>query len=222
MARLLYYGEAGKPVNIRRAYRSTALEIIYAYCFGSNEDYISAPDFSHKFVLDQEVTGPMFNTVVHFPWLFDVLVFTTRLISWIQPKRGVLRDSYNKLEGKIDELIAHPELLDKEEHETVFHHLLMPHPDKGQPQALSKKELWEESVSLIAGGSETVSIVLSVGTFYVLNDPSIHETLVAELKEAWPDLETNARFEMLEKLPYLVRPASCTDSTYADESPRPQ
>ena len=204
LSQLIKYADASSPVHIRRAYRSITLEVIYAYCFGSHEDYISSPDFAHKFVLDQETTGPLFNTVVNFPWLFDFIILITNIASRFKPNTGALRGSYNRLKDTVDEVVAHPELLDKEQHETVYHHLLADYLDNGGVPKLSKKQLWEESITLIAAGTETVAITLTVGTFYILNDPSICGRLVDELRLAWPDLETQASLETLEKLPYLV------------------
>ena len=52
--------------------------------------------------------------------------------------------------------------------------------------------------------SDTVGSALTLGTFHVLKDPKILETLMNELKEAWPEKEVKVGYENLEKLPYLV------------------
>lgn len=195
----------GKPANIRRACRSAALELIIAYCFASHEDFVTTPDFSHRFVVESEMTFPLFHHFVHFPWITPLLVLKTLVVSWLKPGEGVLYGSYGRLKSKIHHLREHPELVEHEEHETVFHHLLMPHPDKGQTDIPSEKVLWEEAINLIAAGSETVATILNVGVFHVLYDPAIHRKLVQELKNAWPELETKMHYETLEKLPYLVR-----------------
>ena len=200
------YAEAGQPANIRRACRSTALELIYAYCFASHEDFITAPDFSHKFVVDSEMAFPLFFWFVHFSWMFNLLVLHSHISAWMRGRNsGILNDSYDRLKGKIDELIAHPGLVDKEEHETIFHHLLTPHPEKGQPEIPSKKALWEEAVNLIAAGGDTIAGVMTFGVFHVLHNPAICQKLTTELKAAWPDLDTTMHYQDLEKLPYLVR-----------------
>ena len=51
------YAKADKPANVSRACRSAALELIIAYCFASHEDFLPAPDFSHKFVIESEMTA---------------------------------------------------------------------------------------------------------------------------------------------------------------------
>ncbi|KAI0747057.1 cytochrome P450 [Daedaleopsis nitida] len=198
------YAEAGKPANLRRGFRSTALEVIHAYCFATQEDYITAPDFSHKFVVESEMTFPLFHHIVHFPWMLSIMLLQSRVVAWFEPDKEVFYDSYTGLQSKIDEVMKHPDIVDKEEHETIFHHLLTPHPDKGQTEIPPKKVLWEEAVNLIAAGSETVASILNVGIFHVLSNPSIRKSLVEELRSAWPELETKMRYETLEKLPYLT------------------
>ncbi|KAI0765260.1 cytochrome P450 [Fomes fomentarius] len=204
LEQLGHYAAAGKPANIRRACRSAALELIIAYCFASHEDFVTAPDFSHQFVVESEMTFPLFHHFVHFPWMTPLLVLKTLVASWLKSGEGVLYGSYGRLKSKIHHLREHPELVEHEEHETVFHHLLTPHPDKGQTDIPSEKVLWEEAINLIAAGSETVATILNVGVFHVLHNPAIHRKLVQELKNAWPELETTMHYETLEKLPYLT------------------
>jgi hypothetical protein len=45
-----------------------------------------------------------------------------------------------------------------------------------------------------------------VAAHYVLQNGQVRQRLEAELREAWPVLEEIPRYEVLEKLPYLVRP----------------
>ncbi|KAI0698075.1 cytochrome P450 [Cerioporus squamosus] len=201
---LCQYVQASTPVNFRRAIRSTALEVIYAYCFASDEDFIVAPDFSHKFIVEAEMVFPFFFVVVHFSWIFRLLGFQSCVAAWFRPQKGVMMDSYGRLRGKIDELVAHPELLDKEDHDTIFHHLLMPHPEKGQSNIPFKKALWEEAVNLLAAGGESVAGIMTFGAFHILSSPPVYERLSNELKAAWPDKETTMHYETLEKLPYLT------------------
>lgn len=152
---------------------------------------------------------PLFFIMVHFPWTFPLLVLQSRIAAWFKPPQaGVLMDSYDRLRGKVDQLVARPELVDKEDHETIFHHLLTPRPEKGQPTIPSKKALWEEAVNLIAAGSDSITGVMTFGVFYVLHNPAVRERLTEELKTAWPDLETTMCYEAMEKMPYLVSFAS--------------
>ena len=209
LEQLGHYAEAEKPANIRRACRSTALELIYAYCFATHEDFVTAPDFSHRFVVESELTFPLFHWYIHFPGCTSFFILKSLVASWFKPNNGVLWHSYTRLKDKIHQLREHPELVEHEEHETVLQQMLIAHPDKGQTEIPSEQVLWEEAITLIAAGSETVASVVNVGVFHVLNNPDIHAKLVEELKCAWPELETTMRYDRLEKLPYLVRHRNC-------------
>ncbi|KAI0711404.1 cytochrome P450 [Earliella scabrosa] len=199
-----HYAESGKPANIHRACRSAAMELIYAYCFATHEDFVTAPNFAHKFVVESEMAAPLFHYYVHFPWMTPLIILKTLVISWFRPENGVLWGSYTRLKAKIHQLRERPELVEHEEHETALHHMLMLHPDKGQTEIPSEKVLWEEAVTLLAAGSETVANVLNVGVFHVLNNPIIHQKLFEELRNAWPEIDMTMHYETLEKLPYLT------------------
>lgn len=198
---LLRYGEAGKPANIRRGYHSFTTEVIYAYCFASDENYMSAPDFAHKIVRSSETAFNYYFVFVHFPWLYVLLKRTLSLAAWFQPQppSGPLE----RLHEKICAFADQPDSLQRETQETLFHHLIAPH--TGREGIRSKAVLWQEANNMVAAGSETTASILTIATFYILNDPTICVRLVQELVEAWPDVEMQVSLATLEKLPYLVR-----------------
>ncbi|KAI0315342.1 cytochrome P450 [Amylostereum chailletii] len=203
ISKLLPYETLGKPVDLRRAYRSATLDIITSYCFAREYSIIEAPDFRHKMILDYELSLPLFHVLRHFPFLLTALVFVDQIKSLFKPKGvGVLGDGHTRMQKTIDELVERPELLDNEEHETIFHHLLTP--PKGQSEIPSKKSLMEEALNLTVAGSDTVGTAATVGSVYILSDPAALAKLVAELEDAWPDKDSPMPLETLEKLPYLT------------------
>ncbi|RPD56953.1 cytochrome P450 [Lentinus tigrinus ALCF2SS1-7] len=195
------YGEAGKPANIRRGYRSFTTEVVFAYCFGSDEDYMSAPDFAHKAVRSSEAAFDYFLVFVHFPWMYVLVRWMVRLAAWRQPQSSA---HLERLRAKIDGFADDPQLLWQEPQETMFHHLVAPQPETGREGIRSKSILWAEANNMVGAGSETTASILTVATFYVLNDASIRKRLVTELVEAWPDVDMQVGLETLEKLPYLT------------------
>jgi hypothetical protein len=64
----------------------------------------------------------------------------------------------------------------------------------------------DEAGILLGAGSDTIGVTLMVASHFVLQDPHVRQRLEAELREAWPVLEEIPPLEVLEKLPYLVRP----------------
>ena len=110
-----------------------------------------------------------------------------------------------RLRQKIDAFAEQPEGLQQEPQETMFHHLIAPQPQTGREGIRSKAVLWQEANNMVAAGSETTASILTIATFYILNDPTICVRLVQELVEAWPDVEMQVSLATLERLPYLVR-----------------
>ena len=207
---VLKYEKEGKPVNMHRAFRSATLDVILVYCFAKDYDVIHTPDFAHELVLDFEFTFPLFLVLKHFPWIFRPLVFLGQISKWLSTrKEGHWGGILQMTSAQVDELLAKPELLESCAHETIYHHLLTPHPEKGKlGEVPSKKSLTEEAENLLAAGSDTVGNACTIGTFHVLNDPAIHAKLVEELRDAWPDKDNDMSYTALEKLPYLVRSSS--------------
>lgn len=204
------YADRSEPVNMHRAYRSATLDIIMSYCFARDYHVVQAPSFSYQLLLDFERIFSLVLLVKNFPWIYYVFVVISEITERFTSRtEGRMGDVSKRTRAQIDELLARPELLNEAKHETIYHHLLTPHPEKGEyGKVPSRKSLVEESINLLAAGSDTVGNTTTVGTFYVLNNPAVHAKLYEELKEAWPDKETDATYEALEKLPYLVRPSS--------------
>lgn len=105
----------------------------------------------------------------------------------------------------IDDMLRDPTACKESSHPTIFGRLLNPDISKGQTLP-SRETLIQEGMGFIMAGSVELSNALTYGTFHVLNDPEMHKTLLEELISVWPNPEKSVKFEVLEKLPYLVIP----------------
>jgi cytochrome P450 len=86
-------------------------------------------------------------------------------------------------------------------HPTVFHELFNSN--------LSKKErsiqcLQHEGQTIVSAGMETTKTTLACAMFYILETPTILQTLQDELNEAIPDPANWPSLLDLERLPYLT------------------
>lgn len=90
---------------------------------------------------------------------------------------------------------------DSTESWTIYHRLLRARVGKDISPVTY---LFEEALSLLQAGSDTVGNTCTIGTFYILNNPDIHSRLFDELQEVWPDSDTRTKYTASEKLPYLV------------------
>ena len=106
--------------------------------------------------------------------------------------------------AQVDDILRDPTELTLSPHPIIYHALLSPEANKGRPLP-SRQSLLDEAGILLGAGSDTTGITLMVATHFVLQNPQIRQRLETELREAWPVLEEIPRYEVLEKLPYLVR-----------------
>jgi len=126
--------------------------------------------------------------------------------------------------GKIDALAA------KADNTTIFSELF--HGDL-PPDEKSDRRLQDEAQLIIGAGLSTTGWTLSVGTFYILSNPSVLARLRKELEEAIPNIDESdptapLEWTQLEKLPYLsacikeaVRLSYSTTSRNARLFPKP-
>ena len=105
---------------------------------------------------------------------------------------------------QIDAILRDPTELDSAPHPIIYHGLLSPEANKGRPLP-SRRSLLDEAGILLGAGADSTGVTLMVAAHYVLLNPQIHQRLEEELREAWPVLDEIPRYEVLEKLPYLVR-----------------
>lgn len=108
--------------------------------------------------------------------------------------------------AQIDAILRDPAELALTPHPIIYHALLSPEANKGRPLP-SRRSLLDEAGILLGAGADSTAVTLMVAAHYVLRNPQIRQRLEAELREAWPVLEEIPRYEVLEKLPYLVRVA---------------
>ena len=107
--------------------------------------------------------------------------------------------------AQIDAILRDRTELTLTPHPIIYHALLSPEANKGRPLP-SRRSLLDEAGILLGAGSDSTGITLMVTAYHVLQNPQVRQRLETELREAWPVLEEIPRYEVLEKLPYLVRP----------------
>jgi hypothetical protein len=212
LARTLENGKNDNPVDMHHGFRSFSLDIITTYCFAQEAGAVETPHFQHPFVLDIESSFPQVLFWRHFPWLLNTLILCGKVSSWLDRafqrkstgEKIINTDIMDSLVQQIDRLVENPDSLVREEHETIYHHLLTPHTSKGKfGDVPSKKSLVEEAGNLLAAGGDTVGCTLTAATRYTLQNPGILRKLVKELDNAWTD-DAMMGLQELERLPYLV------------------
>ncbi|PBK83747.1 cytochrome P450 [Armillaria gallica] len=191
-----------KPANLHFAFKSTAMDVITAYCYAQSFDALLCPDFTHPILLSAERAMPMITSIRRFPVLQILHHIPEWLTMLLSPETLGFVELRKALSAQIEGILADPSSLDTM-HDTIYNYLLSPEKLKLQ-QIPSKKSLLDEAQNLLFAGTDTTSSALAVGFFYVLNDPAIQAKLISEISAAWPNKESPVSYEVLEKLPYLT------------------
>ena len=86
---------------------------------------------------------------------------------------------------------------------TIFHQLLSPNATDGHVVP-SVDDLIDEAFTFIGAATDTTGGALAVATYHAVSNAAIYQSLVAELKKAFPNPNAKLDFQTLERLPYLV------------------
>ncbi|KAK0458615.1 cytochrome P450 [Desarmillaria tabescens] len=191
-----------KPANLHFAFKSTTMDVITAYCYAHSFDALLCPDFTHPVLLSSERAMPMITSIRRFPVLQILHHLPESLTKLLSPETVGFVELRKALLAQIEGILADPSSLDAM-HDTIYNYFLSPEKLKSQ-QVPSKKSLLDEAQNLLFAGTDTTTNAMTVGFFYVLNDPAIHAKLTSEIFAAWPIRESSISYEVLEKLSYLT------------------
>ncbi|KIK58362.1 hypothetical protein GYMLUDRAFT_171086 [Collybiopsis luxurians FD-317 M1] len=197
-----YYCSPESSVVLSIAYRCLTTDVITEYCFANSANTLSDPNFAHPVTQETRNFVKRVWIQAYFPFVVPLVArIPQKFILWLFPRFKTFVNVKVRFEQQIDNFINHPEDLTTAEHETIYHHLLLPKDPELRP---SRTSLIHEAFVLVGAGSDTVGHACTVGTYFALQDHSIRSRLTEELKEAWPDKDKSLSFTVLEKLPYLT------------------
>lgn len=181
------------------------MDTITSFCFARSVNAIAEPDFKAPIIEAMEASLPAFILFKHFSLIRKMVFGMPAWLSVISsPKTAGLIHLQQILGAQVNDVVNNPASLEDAPHRIIYHELLSPEANKGAPLP-SAGSLYEEAQALMFGGGDTTGNTLMLGTFHLLESPSLTKRLKDELRSAWPVLESPPRFEQLEKLPFLVR-----------------
>ncbi|KAI1209415.1 cytochrome P450 [Annulohypoxylon truncatum] len=192
----------GEPFLIQEAYSCFTSDVISGYCFGQSFNFLErdgwAPNFRGPLYALLNITYicrffPMFkHSLLAMPWLLNYLPAGMSLMIKtlrVDIPNNVKQTKANSDAGVIDE-----------KYPTIFKELL--HSDLPAAEKTPDR-IVGEAVTVLSGGTETVSWTLSVITYFLLAQPRTLARLADELRAAVPDPLRIPPWSDLEKLPYL-------------------
>jgi len=178
------------------------MDIIATYCFARCDNSLNAEDFHDPLLMTMQSTISFFWLIKFLPFLIPlVAALPERLVASFSSQFLALFRLRNLIANQIDRILNDQSFFDNTENWTIYHHLLGARVNN---KNTSRQDLFEEALSLLQAGSDTVGNTCTIGTFYILNDPDVHSRLLDELQDVWPDKNATAEYTVLEKLPYLT------------------
>ncbi|KAL8693461.1 MAG: hypothetical protein Q9218_001732 [Villophora microphyllina] len=194
---------AGVVINLIDVFPCLTTDIICQYAFASPYGYLDAPEFAptwHKAVMDASEGSHFFK---QFPWLETMMrqipmSITRKMVpnlSSLFLLSDMVREKINVVQKDLDEGKK------LEGQKTIFHDLFAN--DQLEPREKTAERLEAEGVGLVAAGSMTVALTLSVISYHIIANPKILQNLQQELDEALPKMGSQPRWTQLEQLPYL-------------------
>ncbi|KAL2406813.1 Cytochrome P450 monooxygenase sdnE [Exophiala dermatitidis] len=176
------YTETDQILSLSRAWMALTTDIITEYAFARSYGHLDSPGFEeslHDAMMTVDITG---NFALHFPIIFPILerlpVWTVRKFKPVLlPVLGLRYD----LAEQVKQIREGTNAAYKEKgHATIFHELLN---SNLPPAEKTDARLGDEAQLVIAAGLLTTYWALTVASYYIINDPHIHETLRRELEE---------------------------------------
>ena len=196
---------SSQPVDLFHAVRCISLDTITQYAFDNCRNLLDTPNFAAPALDAMKKGQPRLWELQQFPWIVKLRQAPKWVLKIVSPatassfaRRAVIDAQVRNVQRRV---IAGEKPADNRR--TIFHQLLDPNAADGHGvppiEAMS-----DEAGIIVAAAGETVGISLTMAFYRVLANERVRETLLAELKAAFPDREVELKFAELEKLPYLT------------------
>jgi cytochrome P450 len=188
-------------VNLNNAYAAMAMDIICAYCFGTNMGSLSNPAYGKEW-LDMMHSGIQMRPVGRqFPRLVNTIFDTPpHIVEKFSEDMARANRWTRQMVPRIEAILAGEDA--GTDHRTIFHDM---RDGDLSPEEKAPMRLMSESHVFLGAGTETTARTLAVTTFYLMKNNDIGDKLREELKGVMPTPNSGVSLSQLEALPYLVR-----------------
>ncbi len=197
------YRRTQKPLNLLHAFSAVATDVICQYTFGESRHNVDKSDFAPEWYEMLMNPSEFSHTMKQFGWLFPLMEATPE---WIVKK--INKPVYDLIMLQKGYGIQIQDILDGNDKpteyglkRTIFHEILksdLPAHEK------TKERLMAETQLIITAGTVTVTHMLKLTAFFLLENPDMTRKLKDELQSAIPDSSRSASWTQLQNLPYLT------------------
>ncbi|KAI1124633.1 cytochrome P450 [Nemania abortiva] len=191
------------PVDMNRIFKGITVDAIMLLMFDKPFGLTDSPEEEPDFVKIMRMFAENFAWQKHFPVLSLISVLIPQ--SWadfLVPGYAGFRVQCGKWIDEVEERHNQGVYTAEDGRPTIFDLYLRPNPEKGQ-LALSRDILIDEAFAFCFAGTDTTSYALSMGTYYLISNPSKLNKMREELKTVPANSDGVLEYKDIRNLPYL-------------------
>ncbi|RDL40615.1 Cytochrome P450 [Venustampulla echinocandica] len=190
---------------MRIVYMCLTTDVITSFALNYSWNHLDSPDFNPWWWHTTQNTAAMSKWTKQFPWLLPIFKsLPDVIVGTLNPALVLVLHMQRKIKNIVEDILEENRKQDPTELEaprTIFHQLL----DSDMPPKEKQLEnLWQEGQNVLGAGADTVALVLTLTTYYLLENPSKLLKLKNELKAASKDKDSPLSLVELQSLPYLT------------------
>ncbi|KAI9727459.1 MAG: hypothetical protein M1828_006401 [Chrysothrix sp. TS-e1954] len=192
--------KSNKPMPLGTAFRALTTDVITEYTMGESFGFLERDDFHQQWFDEFLRNVRMVHTVMQYPWLPN---FSKRLPTWLKKTLFPGTSNLVAFHHVVQEEVVKSKNTPKDDQKlnpTLFREIFqadIPASEK------TIDRVTDEGVLFVVAGNETTGNALSIIAYNILKDPAVHAKLRKELVDLIPDARTIAKWQTLEKAPYL-------------------
>ncbi|RYP09325.1 hypothetical protein DL764_001372 [Monosporascus ibericus] len=191
--------EKGTPVDITRLYRALTIDTIMRLLFDKYSNLLRSEEEEPEYLTTMRMFADNFLIMKHFPILAKLSVhlpekWAIKLVPGYVPFRKQSSKWLKEIERR---------RMDNEIRTTYFDLLLSENKARG-PRAFSEVVLIDEALAMCFAGTDTTGFALSLGTFYLLKNPTKLRILREELDGVAPNGDGLLEYRDVRSLPYFT------------------
>ena len=220
VARLDDVKRSDRIVNVGNMFSAFTADVVAQYAFARPYGYLDDSDFAPQWHQTIQDIAQNTHFLKQFGWVEPMMRSMPRwFVKIVAPQMMALismqdvlnhvfyRCSYTDIQQEMHkEIVEIKEELAKGNkpggRTTIFYDILTN--NNLRPQEKQTAYLMDESQVVVAAGTVTTAHILSILTYHLIDNPEILEKLQSELRTVMPDSQTQATWQQLESLPYMV------------------
>ncbi|RYP45673.1 hypothetical protein DL768_008017 [Monosporascus sp. mg162] len=197
--------EKGAPVDITRLYRALTIDTIMRLLFDKHTNLLMSEEEEPEYLATMRMFADNFLIMKHFPILARLSVHLPESLAIkLVPGYVPFRKQSSKWIQDIERRQKYDNIHAAEDGRSTYFDLLLSENKARGYQAFSEEVLIDEALAMCFAGTDTTGFALSLGTFYLLANPTKLRTLREELDGVALNEDGLLEYRDVRSLPYFT------------------